>query len=61
MMDNLFRAHQSYMGVFFDNIIVYSKSLEDHMIHLHEVFQVLQAHKIYINLKKSWFFLEEIQ
>ena len=61
MMDNMFRAHQTYTRVFFDNVIVYSKSLEDHMIHLHEVFQVLRAHKIYINLKKSEFFLEEIQ
>ena len=31
------------------------------MIHLREVFQVLRAHKLYINLKKSEFFLEEIQ
>ena len=61
MMDNMFRAHQSYMGVFFDDVIVYSKSLEDHMIHLHEVFKVLRAHKLYNNLKKSEFFLEEIQ
>ena len=49
------------MWVFFDNFIVYSKSLKDHMIHLSEVFQVLRAHKLYINLKKSEFFLEEIQ
>ena len=61
MMDNLFRAHQSYTGVFIDDVIVYSKSLEDHIFNLHEVFQVLRAHKLYINLKKSEFFLEEIQ
>ena len=61
MMDNLFRAHRSYTGVFFDDVIVYSKSIEDHMTHLREVFKVLRAHKLYINLKKSEFFLEEIQ
>ena len=61
MMDNLFRLHRSYTRVFFDNVTVYSKSLEDHMIHLREVFQVLRAHKLYINLNKSEFFLEEIQ
>ena len=38
MMDNLFRAHWRYTGVFFDDVIVYSKSLEDHMIYLREVF-----------------------
>ena len=31
------------------------------MIHLREVFQVLRSQKLYINLKKSEFFLEEIQ
>ena len=31
------------------------------MIHLREVFQVLRVHKLYINLKKSEFVLEEIQ
>ena len=61
MLDNLFRAHKSYRGIFFDDVIVYSKSLEDHMIHLREVLQVLRAHKLYINLKKSEFLLEEIQ
>ena len=61
LMENLFRTHQSYTRVFFDDCIVYSKSLEDHMIHLHEVFKVLRAHKLYINRKKSEFFLEEIQ
>ena len=61
IMENLVRANRSYTGVFFDDVIFYSKSLEDHMIHLCEVFQVLRAHKLYINLKKSEFFLEEIQ
>ena len=61
MMDNLFRAHRGYIGVFSDDVVVYSKSIEDHMLHLREVFEVLRAHKLYINLKKSEFFVEEIQ
>ncbi|MCO5584682.1 hypothetical protein L7F22_038613 [Adiantum nelumboides] len=47
-------------GVFFDDIIVYSKSLEEHKAHLKAVFQALQENKLYINRKKSEFFLEEI-
>ena len=50
MMENLFRAHRSYTGVFFDDVIVYSKVIDDHMIHLREVFKVLRVHKLYINL-----------
>ena len=61
MMDNLFRLHRSYTGVFLNNVIVYSKSIDDHKIHLREVFKELRAIKLYINLKKSELFVEEIQ
>ena len=58
MMDNLLRLH---IGVFFDNVIVCSKSIEEHKMHLQEVSQVLRDNKLYMNLKKGEFFLEEIQ
>ncbi|MCO5587867.1 hypothetical protein L7F22_041819 [Adiantum nelumboides] len=60
MMERIFRVHRAYTGVFFDDIIVYSKSLEEHKEHLKAVFQALQEIKLYINRKKSEFFLEEI-
>jgi hypothetical protein len=31
--------------VFFDDILVYSKSYEDHLLHLHQVFQLLHQHQ----------------
>ncbi|MCO5601013.1 hypothetical protein L7F22_055129 [Adiantum nelumboides] len=39
MMERIFRVHRAYTGVFFDDIIVYSKSLEEHKEHLKAVFQ----------------------
>ncbi|MCO5579632.1 hypothetical protein L7F22_033489 [Adiantum nelumboides] len=60
MMERIFRVHRAYKGVLFDDIIVYSKSLEEHKEHLKAVFQALQENKLYINCKKSEFFLEEI-
>ncbi|MCO5562303.1 hypothetical protein L7F22_015929 [Adiantum nelumboides] len=60
MMERIFCVHRVYTGVFFDDIIVYSKSLEEHKEHLKAVFQALQENKLYINRKKSEFFLEEI-
>ncbi|MCO5596763.1 hypothetical protein L7F22_050832 [Adiantum nelumboides] len=60
MMERIFCVHRVYIGVFFDDIIVYSKSLEEHKAHLKAVFQALQENKLYINHKKSEFFLEEI-
>ena len=42
LMDRIFRKHHSYIGIFFDNIIVYSKTLEEHKEHLAKVFQELK-------------------
>ncbi|MCO5596258.1 hypothetical protein L7F22_050318 [Adiantum nelumboides] len=61
MMDRIFRPHRSYTGVFFDDIIVYSKTLEEHKEHLKKVFEELHRNKLFINGKKSEFFLQEIR
>ena len=41
--------------VFFDDILIYSHSLEDHNMHLRAVLQVLQQHELKVNRKKSNF------
>ena len=56
LMDKIFRKHRMFTGVFFDDIIVYSRSLKEHKEHLAQVFDELKAHKLYINMKKSKFF-----
>ena len=61
MMDRMFRKHRAYTGVFFDDIINYSKSLKEHKCHLKAIFQELRDNKIYVNGKKSKFFLQEIR
>ena len=50
-----------FTGVFFDNILVFSKTLEEHKEHLKKVFEELKTNKLFINGKKSEFFLQEIQ
>ena len=60
MMEHIFRKHRAYTGVFFDDIIIYSKTLEEHKSHLRAVFQELHANKLFINGKKSEFFLQDI-
>ena len=41
--------------VFFDDILIYCHSLEDHNMHLRAVLQVLQQHELKVNRKKSNF------
>ena len=60
MMKTLFWPHRSFARVFFNDVIIYSKSLEDHKKHLQVIFQVLRNNKLYVNQKKSEFFLTEI-
>ncbi len=36
-----------YVLVFFDKILVYSTSLEDHLTHLRSVLEVLQQNQLY--------------
>ena len=40
---------------------MYSKTLEEHKIHLKQVFEELREHKLYVNAKNSEFFLQEMR
>ena len=61
MMECIFCKHCTYTGVIFDDIIIYSKTLEEHKSHLKAILQELRDNKLFINGKKSEFILQEIQ
>ena len=58
-MDLMHRVFQLYldqfMVVFVDNILVYSKSEEDHEDHLRIVLQALREHQLYAKFSKCEF------
>lgn len=41
--------------VYFDDILIYSKNLANHLQHIMEIFEMLKIHKIQVNLKKCEF------
>ena len=40
-----------YVVVYFNNVLVYSKSEEEHVEHLYQVFSILAQEKLYGNLE----------
>jgi hypothetical protein len=49
-----------FVVVFIDDILVYSKSVEEHEQHLRVVLEKLRAHKLYAKFSKCEFWLEKI-
>ncbi|PKI76734.1 hypothetical protein CRG98_002865 [Punica granatum] len=49
-----------FVVVYFDDILVYSKSLKDHIHHLRRVLQVLRHKNLYANLKKCTFCMDRV-
>jgi hypothetical protein len=57
LMNGIFIEYLDKFGiVFLDDILVYSKSEEEHQQHLRSVLQVLREHQIYAKLRKFSFY-----
>ena len=63
-MDLMNRVFQSYLDkfvvVFIDDILVYSKSFEEHEVHLRQILQTLRDHQLYVKLSKCEFWLKRV-
>src|ERR1044072_9464259 len=64
-MDYMNRVFSQFLDkfvvVFIDDILVYSKSREEHEVHLRQVLQILREKKLYANPSKCEFWLEEVK
>ncbi|PNY06838.1 retrotransposon-related protein [Trifolium pratense] len=53
LMNRLFQSYlRKFVIIFFDDILVYSSSLTDHVTHLSKVFQVLRDNRLFLRREK---------
>ena len=61
LMNHVLRAFiGKFMVVYFDDILIYSKNLDDHLIHLKYVLDVLRKERLFANLKKYIFCTDKL-
>nr|KYP59153.1 Retrovirus-related Pol polyprotein from transposon 17.6 [Cajanus cajan] len=61
LMNDIFHGLlRKFVLVFFDDILVYSSSLKDHLYHLEVVLQILQRQQLYARFSKCSFGVKEI-
>ena len=62
LMNDIFRDYlRKFILVFFDDILVYSKNLSEHVIHLKLVFELLSAHQLVAKESKCVFCTSQIE
>jgi len=62
LMNETFKPYlRRFVLVFFDDILVYSASLQDHLLHLEKVFLLMRQHKLFAKLSKCCFGIPKVE
>ncbi|XP_026435782.1 uncharacterized protein LOC113333565 [Papaver somniferum] len=62
LMNDIFKAHlRKFILVFFDDILVHSSSLEEHLLHLQLTLDILRQHQLFANFTKFCFGEQELE
>jgi hypothetical protein len=64
LMNDIFREAgylNKFVVAYLDDIVIYSKTKEEHEQHLRQVFKVLRRHKLFVKGSKCELFKEEVQ
>lgn len=61
LMNEVFKPFlRKFVLVFFDDILVYSQTKEQHLVHVQQVLEILKLHQLYANWKKCDFGKDEV-
>jgi hypothetical protein len=61
LMNHVLRAFIGrFVVVYFDDILIYSKNLDDHVVHVKSVLDVLRKERLFANLKKCTFYTDKL-
>ena len=61
-MNDILREHMGkYCLVYMDDVLIYSKTPQEHMLHLRAVLQTLRDAQLYCKLSKCSFALQQVQ
>ena len=62
LMNGVFKNQlRKFVLVFFDNILVYSVSWQEHLQHLQIVLDILRSHQLYVKREKCQFGQQEVR
>jgi hypothetical protein len=62
LMNSIFKPFLlKFVLVFFDDMLIYSKSWEDHVRHVDKVLQLLKEQQLYVEPSKCFFGLKEVE
>ena len=62
LMNAIFKQFlRNFLLVFFDDILIYSKSLDDHVIHLRQVLSTMRANSLFAKHSKCYFAVPKVE
>jgi Reverse transcriptase (RNA-dependent DNA polymerase)/RNase H-like domain found in reverse transcriptase len=62
LMNDVFHTHlDSFVIIYLDDILIYSITLEEHLVHLRKLLELLRQHKLYAKMSKCAFCLPKVE